>query len=149
MNQCNRPLRFSTALRQDMGRHYTVRELDQTLTIVDIRPQLWDRGKVYIAEDVRKTYQLFSHTVGGLKVAIESTAKQCVSTSSLFEAVHQKLIGDVTGGTFTVRCLPRADAVAYLNETHGAYEHRIASLINPTAVRSKSDIYQVTLKTPG
>ena len=133
-------LRFSTAFRQDMGRHYTVRELDQTLTTVDIGPQLWDRGKVYIAEDVRKTYQFISHSDGGLKAAIESTTRQRVSTSSLFEAVHKKLVGDVTGGTFTVRCLPRADAVAYLNETRGAYEHRIASLINPTAVRSKSDI---------
>ena len=124
-----------------MVRHYTARELDQTATIVDIGPQLWDRGKVYVAEDVRKTYQFVSHTVGGLKVAIESTTQQRISTSSLFEAVHKKLVGEVTGGTFTVRCLPRADAVAYLNETRGAYEHRIASLINPTAVRSKSDIF--------
>ena len=59
-----------------MVRHYTARELDQTATIVDIGPQLWDRGKVYVAEDVRKTYQFVSHTVGGLKVAIESTTQQ-------------------------------------------------------------------------
>ena len=124
-----------------MVRHYTVREVDQSLTIVDIGPQLWDRGKVYIAEDVRKTYQFVSHTMSGLKVAIESTTKQRVSTSSLFEAVHKKLVGEITGGTFMVRCLPRADAVAYLNETRGAYTHRIASLINPTAIRSKSDIF--------
>lgn len=124
-----------------MVRHYTVRELDQSLTIVDIGPQLWDRGKIYVAEDVRKTYQFVSHTVGGVKVAIESTTQQRVSTSSLFEAVNKKLVGDVTGGTFAVRCLPRADAVAYLNETRGTYEHRIAALINPTAIRSKSDIF--------
>ena len=101
--------------------------------IVAWSSQLFDRGNVFIAEDVRGTYQIFSHTMKGLQEGIENTTFQRVSSSSLYEAKLGQLKKGKTA-TFTIRCLPRDEAIQYLNTSHG-FEKKIVSLINPMSIR--------------
>jgi hypothetical protein len=119
-----------------MVREFTMFVLDQQLLIKEWRPQLWDRGKVYIAEDVRGVYQLFSHTMKGLQAGIHDMTCQQVSSSSLFEASNGQLKGGTTAGTFTVRSFTsREEAIQYLNQSRGRFEKRVGSFIDTTSMR--------------
>jgi hypothetical protein len=101
--------------------------------IVAWSAQLFDRGNVFIAEDVRGAYQIFSHTMRGLQEGIENTTFQRVSSSSLYEAKLGQLKKGRTA-TFTIRCLPRDQAIEYLNSSNG-FEKKIVSLINPMSIK--------------
>jgi|EP00966_Prymnesium_polylepis_P099207 hypothetical protein len=101
--------------------------------IVAWSSQLFDKGNVFIAEDIRGTYQIFSRTMRGLQEGIENTTFQRVSSSSLYEAKLGQLKKGRTA-TFTVRCLPRDQTIEYLNSSNG-FEKKIASLYNPVSIR--------------
>lgn len=112
-------------------RQYAIKQLDRPIS--EWRPQPWDREIIYIANDLRGVYQIASHTASGLKAGIYAATRQSVSTSSIFEACHSQLKGHRTGGTFTVKCMSRSQAVEYLNQS--AYPQRLVALIDPTSVR--------------
>ena len=117
-----------------MGRReYTTHSVDAELD--SIQAQSYDRGRLYVAEDVRREYQFVSHTICGLKVAIEAHTNQSVSKSSLYEASAAHLKHGRTGGCFAVRRMPRDAARSYLNDTRQDFRRRVWALIDPSALQ--------------
>ena len=118
-----------------MVRNFIILEMDQSRPILRWTPQLWGREKVYVAEDVRGTYQIFSHTMKGVQIGIESKTNQKVSNSSLYESKLGQLKQGRTSGTFTVKCFDREEGIQYLNSTSNSFKVRVVSLINVDSLR--------------
>ena len=118
-----------------MVRNFIILEMDQSRPILRWTPQLWGREKVYVAEDVRGTYQIFSHTMKGVQIGIESKTNQKVSNSSLYESKLGQLKQGRTSGTFTVKCFDREEGIKYLNSTSNSFKVRVVSLINVDSLR--------------
>lgn len=115
---------------------YKVRTVACHMTITEWHEQRYDRGLVYIAEDLRGVYQFFSHTMRGLQFAIQETTNQRVSMSSLYEAKLGQLKKERTASTFRVLCMRCADAIEYLNTTRTVYDQRIVALIAQGSLRT-------------
>ena len=94
---------------------YTMVKADQEKTLLAVEPQLFYRGDLIIAEDVRGHFLFISQSMSGIQAGIEAVCHQVVSFTSLHESARREIRGGRTGGSWNVMRMERDVAIAHYN----------------------------------
>ena len=87
-------------------------EVPDSLMLVEVQPELWSKGWVYVAEDCRRQLLLVAQRLGCLSEAIERLTNETPSIASLSESATLRLRKGRTG-SWLVRRVPREEAPTY------------------------------------
>ena len=107
-------------------------EVPDSLTLVEVHPELWSKGWVYVAEDCRRQLLLVAQRLGCLSEAIERLTNETPSIASLSESATLRLRKGRTGN-WLVRRVPREEAAVYLETRRHLFQRTVIAAINPGA----------------
>ena len=111
----------------------TIIEVSPDLRIVEVKPEIWSKGWVYVTEDCRRTMLIVSQRLHLIAETIDRLCNQFVSVSSLSESATCRLRGGRTAGAWRVRRVSYAEAPSVLLELRPRYERLVIAAINPGA----------------
>jgi hypothetical protein len=105
-------------------------ELSSDHRLVEVKPELWSKGWVYITEDCRRTVLIVSQRLHLIAETIDRLCNQFVSISSLSESATCRRKGR-TAGAWKVRRVSYADVPSVLQELRPRYSQVFIAAINP------------------
>ena len=108
-------------------------ELSSDHRLVEVKPELWSKGWVYITEDCRRTVLIVSQRLHLIAETIDRLCNQFVSLSSLSESATCRLRGGRTAGAWRVRRVSYAEAPSVIQELRPRYTQMVIAAINPGA----------------
>ena len=111
----------------------TLIELSPDLRVVEVKPELWSKGWVYVTEDCRRTMLILSQRLHLIAETIDRLCNQFVSVSSLSESATCRLRGGRTAGAWRVRRVTFDDALSLIQELRPRYTQMVIAAINPGA----------------
>ena len=111
----------------------TIIEVSPDLRVVEVKPELWSKGWVYVTEDCRRTMLIVSQRLHLIAETVDRLCNQFVSVSSLSESATCRLRGGRTAGAWRVRRVSYAEAPSVLLELRPRYERLVIAAINSGA----------------
>ena len=111
----------------------TLIELSPYHRLVEVKPELWSKGFVYVTEDCRRTMLIVSQRLHLIAETIDRLCNQFVSMSSLSESATCRLRGGRTAGAWRVRRVSFDDALSLIQELRPRYDQVVIAAINPGA----------------
>lgn len=111
----------------------TIIEVSPDLRVVEVKPELWSKGWVYVTEDCRRTMLILSQRLHLIAETIDRLCNQFVSVSSLSESATCRLRGGRTAGAWRVRRVTFDDALSLIQELRPRYKQVVIAAINPGA----------------
>ena len=107
-------------------------EVPHDMKVIEVKPEIWNKGWVYVAEDCRMELLIVSQRLHFIAEAIDLLCNQFVSVSSLSESATCRLKGR-TAGAWVVRRVSHEDAPSLLGERRPRFQRLVLAVVNPRA----------------
>ena len=106
---------------------YTFLKVPSEKTLREVKPQVFFRGTMILAMDMRRQYVVISQTMSGIKAAIEEVCGMTVSETSLYESTRRVHRKGLTHGCWSLVKLELEQAIQEYNSIKTMYTERIVA----------------------
>jgi hypothetical protein len=115
---------------QESMRHITVLELDSHTRLVEVRQELYAKGFVFIAQDVRKQFLIISQRAWQLQEAVQKLTNESVCVCSLYEAAAGDIQRGRTG-SWAVTKVVRENAAQHVEALRPQFQRTVLACTSP------------------